>query len=410
MAVSLGLLGAAGTTAAQAKSIGGIVPDLQSAHATAHHQPRAHIANLPYGGGPVLHANRTHVIFWQPDGTGMTFESGYQALIEQFLKRVALDSHKPGNVYGLTGQYADAQGPAAYDSTYGGATVDTDRLPRSGCVEPPLTGPGWTVCMTDRQLQTEIEHVVHANHLPTGPRDVYFLVTPKGLGSCTDSGSGSCALGGSVSGYCGYHSQSSDGSVVYAVIPYNAVRGHCQSSNPRPNGSTADPALSTISHEHSEMVTDPAGDAWIDSSGNEDGDLCITSFGPTIGGSGSSAWNEEIHGGHYYLQQEWSNADNGCQPMARSAHVSFHANAVRGTPLSVTLTARGTDPHSTIFSYLWFLGDGREARGTSVVHRYHRTGSFRVVLRATDSWRNWAFYAATLSVTGRGRVAVTKSG
>jgi hypothetical protein len=264
--------------------------------------------------------------------------------------------------------------------------------------------------MTDRQLQTEIEHVVRADHLPTGANDVYLLVMPKGLGSCTDSSSSSCALGGSVSGYCGYHSQSSDGNVLYAVIPYNAVRGHCQSSNPRPNGSTADPTLSTVSHEHSEMVTDPAGTAWIDSQGNEDGDLCITSFGPTIGGSGSTAWNEEVHGGHYYLQQEWSNADNGCQPRARAARVSFRASSVRGKPLLASLAARGTDPHGSIFSWLWFFGDGRRGRGASVVHRYRLAGSYRVVLRASDSWRNWAFYAVTLSVTARGRVAVTKSG
>jgi hypothetical protein len=407
VAVALGLLGAAGT--AQAKSIGGIVPDLPNAHAHAR-QPRAHIANLPYGGGPVLHSNRTHVIFWQPSGSGLTFDSGYQALIEQFLTRVAADSHKPGNVYGITGQYADAQGPAAYASSYRGSTTDTDRLPHNGCVEPPLTGPGWTMCMTDKQMQTEIEHVVRVDHLPTGADDVYFLVTPKGLGSCTDASSTSCALGGSVSGYCGYHSQSSDGNVLYAVIPYNAVRGHCQSNNPRPNSSTADPTLSTISHEHSEMVTDPSGDAWIDSQGNEDGDLCITSFGPTIGGAGSTAWNEEIHGGHYYLQQEWSNADGGCQPRARGARVSFGAAAVRGKPLSASLVARGSDPHGSVFSWLWFFGDGRQGRGASIVHRYRRAGNYRVVLRATDGWRNWAFYAVTLNVTGRGRVAVTKSG
>ncbi len=167
VAASLGLLGALAAGGAQAKTIGGIVPDVPNAHAAAH-EPRAHIANLPYGGGPVLHSNRAHVIFWQPSGSGLTFDPGYQALIQQFLMRVAADSHKPGNVYGLTGQYADAQGPAAYASTYGGSTVDTDRLPRNGCVEPPLTGPGWTVCMTDRQLQTEIENVVRADHLPTG--------------------------------------------------------------------------------------------------------------------------------------------------------------------------------------------------------------------------------------------------
>src|SRR5437588_6128532 len=124
MGACVGVL--AGAAAAQAKSLGGIIPDLPNAHAAVHH-PRAHVANLPYGGGPVLHANRTHVIFWEPSGSGMTFAHGYQALIEQFLRRVAADSHHFGNVYGLTGQYRDSEGqPPAYASTYGGPTLDTD--------------------------------------------------------------------------------------------------------------------------------------------------------------------------------------------------------------------------------------------------------------------------------------------
>src|SRR5437763_927002 len=131
LAAALGLLAGPGAVA-QAKSIGGIVPDLPNAHvATRHHL--AHAANLPYGGGPVLHSNRTHLIFWQPSGSGMTFDPGYEGLIEQFLRRVAADSHHPGNVYGLSGQYSDAQGAAAYDSSYGGSTVATDKPPHSRC-------------------------------------------------------------------------------------------------------------------------------------------------------------------------------------------------------------------------------------------------------------------------------------
>ena len=68
------------------------------------------------------------------------------------------------------------------------------------------------------------------------------------------------------------------------------------------------------------------------------------------------------------------------------------------------------DPHGSISSYLWFFGDGHHGHSASVTHRYHRAGRYRVVLRATDSWRNWSFYAVTLSVSARGRVAAAKSG
>jgi hypothetical protein len=398
---------------AQARpSVRGTARDLPARSGSASGGPKAHAANLPYGGGPVLHSNRTHLIFWQPSGSGLTYEPGYQALIERFLQNVAAASHSQSNVYALTGQYGDAHGPAAYASTYGGAVVATDRLPRNGCVEPPTAGPGWTVCMTDSQLVAELEHVVHADHLPTGPGDVYFIVTPKGLGSCTDSGSTNCALGGSVNGYCGYHSQSADGVLLYAVIPYAAVPGHCKSDSPRPNGSTADPTISTISHEQSEMITDPQYDAWTDPAGNEDGDLCGGQFGPAIGGSGASVWNEDISGGHYYLQEVWSNADGACEPRTRPDSVTFRAALKPGPGWSLALSGVAGAPNGRITAYRWFFGDGRGGRGRTVSHRYSRPGNYRVVLRVTDSWGNWAFYAATetLASAARRSAPAAKSG
>ncbi len=248
-----------------------------------------------YSDGPVLTSNRTHVIFWAPSGSHLGFDPGYRPLVARFLRDVALASHQTDNIFGLTGQYTDLSGrPAAYASQYAGAVLDTDQLPATECTEPPVAGPGWTVCLTDAELQAEIEHVVHAHHLPTAQRDVYFLVTPRGLGSCmgTTASSG-CALGGRVDGYCGYHRYTNDNAVDYAFIPYNAVIGHCQSNNPRPNGSTADPALSTIGHELAETITDPDGDGWTASSGEEIADLCISTFGPPIGGSGNRRLQRE---------------------------------------------------------------------------------------------------------------------
>ncbi|HLY49637.1 MAG TPA: PKD domain-containing protein [Solirubrobacteraceae bacterium] len=402
------------SSSAQARALGGLIPDQGAHRARVGHIVLARDAGLPYGGGPVLHRNRTHVIFWAPSGSGLSFDPGYESLIETFLANVAAASRSPGSVYGLSGQYRDAQGPAAYASTYGGAVTVTDPLPSSGCTEPPATGPGWRYCLTDHQLQREIERAVRADRLPTGPTDVYFLVTPNGLGDCSDSASTSCALGGDANGYCAYHSQSDDGLVLYAVIPYNAVPGHCQSDNPRPNGSTADPALSTISHEQSEMITDPAGNAWIDPrTGNEDGDLCLTSFGPTLGGSGAAAWNEEINGGHYYLQEEWSNADGGCEARAKPDSVSFGSAPATGAAGTLAFTAHTRAPHGKIAAFQWFFGDHHTGRGHRVTHRFAGVGTYRVILRTTDSWGNWGFYARTVVVSAAsdtGTRGLTKSG
>ncbi|MBV9416610.1 MAG: PKD domain-containing protein [Solirubrobacterales bacterium] len=255
------------------------------------------------------------------------------------------------------------------------------------------------MCLTDAQLEDEIEHVVAAEHLSISGRDVYFLITPDGLGSCTDGNSSSCALGGSVSGYCGYHSET-DAGILYAIIPYNAVPGHCQSSNPRPNSSPADPTISTISHEHNEMVTDPGGNAWIDRRGNEDGDLCLTSFGPALGGRGATAWNETVHGGHFFLQQEWSNADNGCEPRARPDALWFASDRAGGRARAVSFLAHGLDPEGHMLAFQWFFGDGRVSSGRRVAHTFRVAGAYRVVLRSTDSWGNWTFAVRTVRIPG----------
>jgi hypothetical protein len=400
---------AAATASANPRRVGGLIRDIpkgpqpaaDGAQPSGAHPvtspafaPRAQ--NLSYGGGPVLHSNRTRVVFWEPAGSGLTFEPGYEALVTGFLAQVAADSHLPTNVYGLSGQYRDGLGPASYASTFAGSVVDTAPLPPNGCSEPS-TGPAWTVCLTDAQLQSELQRVVLTEHLPRTSTDVYFIVTPNGFGDCIDASSSSCALGGSGAGYCGYHSQTLDG-LLYAVIPYNAIQGHCQSDNPRPNSSPADPTISTISHEHNEVVTDPQEDAWIDSLGNENGDLCIQSFGPVIGGSGPTAWNEVIHGGHYYLQEEWSNEDGGCQPRDEANRVSFSNAAHPRAGKRLSFTVRATDPDGAITAYNWFFGDGVGGHGRTPGHMYRRAGVYRVVLRITDRADNWTMYARTVRV------------
>jgi hypothetical protein len=387
---------------AEAKTFGGVVADIPTG-AHPHRAPVARTANLPYGGGPVLHANRTHLIFRQPAGSGLGYDAGYGAAVETFLAAVAADSHNPANVYGLSGQYRDGQGPAAYASTYGGAVLATDRLPRNGCGEPlapPLgTGPGWSVCLSDQQLTSEITHVIAVDHLATGPNDIYFLVTPNGLGSCENAGPTNCALGGSADGsYCGYHSSNPDGTVLYAVIPYNAVSGHCQSDNPRPNSSTADPAISTISHEHNETVTDPLGTAWIDGSGNENGDLCIGAYGPNLGGSGAGLWDEVIHGQHYYLQEEWSNENGSCQARDEADSISFSGPTRTQAGKRVSFIAHAGDPDGRIVAYNWYFGDGTSHSRVST-HSFRRAGVYRVVLRSTDRAGNWPFDTRTVRVS-----------
>jgi hypothetical protein len=350
--------------AAQARRIA-VTPDIPSATHLAPHTPLAHAANVVYGDGTVLNSNRTHVIFWQPADSGLAFDPGYVEMVETFLKRVAHDSRMTTNEYAITGQYADARGPAAYASTYGGAVLDTDKLPHNSCTMPS-TGPPWTVCLTDTQLELELDHVIKADHLPSTDRDIFFLVTPDGFGDCENADpSDGCSLGGSQTGYCGYHYSTPD-NVPYAVIPYNAIDGHCQSDNPRPNASTADPTLSTISHEQAEMITDPFGDGWLDSDEEEIADLCIQNYGRSLGGTGQSVWDESIDGGHYYLQELWSNRAGGCAARPKTDSDSFAPPRGLSAGIPASLNGRANDRNAQVTGYQWTFGDGRSGHGRSI--------------------------------------------
>ena len=363
--------------------------------------PLAGAELISYLGGRVLHATRTHAIFWQPAGSGLRFDAGYVTVVTRFLRDLAAASHSTGNVLALTGQYTDAGGPAAYASRFAGAVRDADPLPTNDCREPRSTGPGWAVCLTDAQLQDELEHVAASRRLPVGGDNVYLLVTPLGLGSCTDTTPSSCALGGRPGGYCGYHSVTAGG-LLYAVIPYNAVAGHCQSGGPRPNASSADPALSTVGHELAETITDPFGDGWATAAGKEIADVCLTHYGPALGGRGRRRYNETIDGDHYWLQELYSRIRGRCEPRAAPDHVAVIAPAGVDAGEPVAISARARQPGGAIVSYAWRFGGGGRGRGQFVTHAWGRPGDYRIELRVVDAAGNWADASRSVRVTNSG--------
>jgi hypothetical protein len=56
----------------------------------------------------------------------------------------------------------------SYSVAFGGAVLDSQALPTSGCPNYTLgDGSTSTACLTDAQLQTEINRVVNSRSLPT---------------------------------------------------------------------------------------------------------------------------------------------------------------------------------------------------------------------------------------------------
>jgi hypothetical protein len=193
------LQSAHGSAAAIPSHIGGVVPVIGKQVAGAG-------IPLVYHGGPVMLTNKTYAIFWKPNG--YTMAPGYETTINQYFADVAHDSGMGTNVYASDTQYSSIQ----YSSTVGGSTTATNAFPVSGCT--PYAGV--TDCLTDAQLQAEIDTVI--NSQPGWTRkgtNMFFLFTPENVGSCFDSGGGTCTY----TAYCAYHGRSNSGA-IYANQPY----------------------------------------------------------------------------------------------------------------------------------------------------------------------------------------------
>jgi hypothetical protein len=294
LGVAAAAQGAPPTPDNPAGNVLGVVP----AHGAGHGHGGGS-ANLSYHSGPVMRTNVTYTFYWDPSAS---ISSSYEGLVDQFLADVAAADGQTSNVYATDTQYYDGTGKIGYGSTWGGRLVDTNPFPKSGCSDPYTT-----TCLTDAQIQTELNSYLSGLGLPRGLGTVYFVLTPKGVGSCY-SGS-ECAF----TYYCAYHSSFGSGSstTLYANMPYAATVPAACGPGQSPNANDGDATINVLSHEHNEAITDPLGNAWYDSRGQENGDKCAWNFGAASGPSGAQ-YNQTINGHPYYLQQEWSNAISGC--------------------------------------------------------------------------------------------------
>ena len=278
--------------------------------------------NMDYNGGPVMPANTDYMLMWSPGGLG-AYPDGFVFGISQYFTDLAHDSGGNQNVDSVGPQYNDLTGAvASYDVHFGGVLVDTNPYPASQCpVNAPVTN-----CLTDAQIQHEIESFVTAHHLPADLSHEYFLLTPPHVESCFSNDPaqsfGGCSAGivpvDQFGAYCAYHQNTATPTMIfYANMPYDADSPFCQDFN-YPNGLISDGEINGgLSHEHMESVTDPIpNDAWTigagDLHGFEIGDVCVSDMGTTLGTSNGSPFNQVINGHPYWYQTEWSNFTHSC--------------------------------------------------------------------------------------------------
>src|SRR5947209_5049570 len=154
-----------------------------------------------YHGGTVMAGGVTvHTIFWAPAAYG--FSSGYEGLVQQFFTDVAADSGDDTNGFSVLPQYGQGRvgqpkTPGAYQITYTTGTNsidDSQPYPSSGnCASANNAG----TCLTDGQVQTEVQRLITADGLPTGLHDLYYVFLPTDVDECIAPGvCGTNAFGG----------------------------------------------------------------------------------------------------------------------------------------------------------------------------------------------------------------------
>jgi PKD repeat protein len=351
--------------------------------------------NMDYNGGPVMPSNTDYMVLWSPGGLS-AYPAGYVSGLETYFRDLAHDSGGHQNVDSVSAQYQDLTGAfTRYHVTFGGAIVDTDPYPPTEC---PAAAPV-TACLTDPQIQAELEQVVASHGLKTDLSHEYYLLPPPHVETCFNNDPtqnfGFCSAGEpiNIAGFCAYHQNTSlSPMLIYSDNPFDATNPLCQDGN-NPNGISDGEINGGLSHEHNESITDPLpNDAWTDGAGadqgQEVGDQCVGEYGTPLGTAPNGAkYNQVINGHFYWYQEEWSNQDNGClqrlTPSAARPHAKFTVTA--GSGLTLNFDARGSSAPGGVAEYVWQFNDAFGAQTIAqttptISHTFPSAGAYSVGL------------------------------
>lgn len=233
------------------------------------------VANMTYHGGPVTHQPRVYLVFWgtqwqsNPNGAASYMYYYFQGLGQP------ADNWSP-----IMSQYTDAtgQGPTFGVSALAGAVIDNSPVPFAATA-----------------AQIAAEAVAGANYFGSfGTDSQVFVLSP----------SGAHPAGFPTSGFCAYHSATTDALgrfVAFTNMPYVLDAGTaCAANSVR---SPLDGFSIIGGHEYAETITDVALNAWYDTNlAGEIGDKCQT----------APFFAQTLPTGVFAQQMLWSNAANGC--------------------------------------------------------------------------------------------------
>jgi hypothetical protein len=276
----------------------------------------------------MAHGITVHTIFWGPAGSfhGSPRHGvpGYEALIERFFTDVARDSGQKSNVYSTLVQYAQGTRPGAitpgkYAISYSKSKdnlIDTHPYPSKGGCTSPIKAIH--KCVSDAQLQRELNRVIEHTHGKRGLTQLWFVFTPPKVDECISKGV--CG----TTAYLGYHSVSDlgHGPVIYAIAIDPLIEGGLPSHQDPQGNREAEDTIDTAAHEVEEAITDPEGVGYMDPNGFEVADKCEQpKFGKPLGHAPDGApYNQLINHHKYLFQEMWSNDNGGCVQRTTATH------------------------------------------------------------------------------------------
>jgi PKD repeat protein len=372
--------------------------------------------NMDYNGGPVMPSNTNYMVLWSPTGLG-AYPATYVSGLQQWFTDLAHDSGGNQNTDSVSAQYQDLTGAfSRYATTFGGALIDRHPYPASQC---PVNSPV-TECLTDLQIQQELERFVASRHLKTDLSHEYFLLTPPHVESCFNNDPsqnfGFCSAGivpfNQFAGFCAYHEQTTlSPMLIFAQDPFVAGNHHCDDGN-HPNGLLSDGELNGgLSHEQNESVTDPIpNDAWTNGAGADQGfevgDQCGRQMGTPLGLAPNGAkYNQVINGHLYWYQEEWSNVGHTClqrlAPLAAVPTARFSVTA--GSGLTLNFDATGSTAPGGVAQYVWQFNavlnaQTVESTTPTISYTFPSAGAYSIGL---------TIFASDGSSTGTGAIVTT---
>ena len=269
---------------------------------------------ITYHGGPVMGSVSKVVLIWYGNwnqNNGTDNAAGQQIIRDAIWGMAQQD---PVNNYsGITTGYSSSLGQ--YTQSTGSAVTQASSATLVEYTQAAKSTYG-NLTLSDASVFSLVKAFAGTGD----PNAIYLVLSSSEIKESS----------GFLSKYCGWHSFGTIGAnkVKYGFIGNpNRNLAACSVQSVSPNGNPGvDAMVSVIAHELIETVSDPLLNAWYNSAGSENSDMCAWTFGSNLRQTGTGAyWNVTLPSPNgaparnYLLQRQLGVKDSKCYINATGA-------------------------------------------------------------------------------------------